>query len=231
MWLGLDYFGYAQNPGSNFVIATLNGGKRELSGTRSDLPQALQQQLAAARVLHLQLGEGEHELRLERRLPGRRALSGSARAESPTRSSRASSRTSSRRRARTSGRSASSSARRSATTPDASPARPRSPRSATCRSRLRCPTSTPASPTTGFTADAIGRCRTRAGRSSICGRGTRQRFRATRHRVLRRHLQRAGQPGLDSRSGSRRRRRATAFGEPIRFLDPRRFFLGARLTF
>ena len=24
---------------------------------------------------------------------------------------------------------------------------------------------------------------------------------------------------------------ATAFGQPIRFLDPRRFFLGARLTF
>ena len=53
LWLGLDYFGYAQNPGSNFVIATLNGGKRELSGRRPGLPQALQQQLAAARVLHL----------------------------------------------------------------------------------------------------------------------------------------------------------------------------------
>ena len=33
MWLGLDYFGYTQNPGSNFVIATLNGGKRNYQGT------------------------------------------------------------------------------------------------------------------------------------------------------------------------------------------------------
>jgi hypothetical protein len=32
LWLGLDYFGYSQNPGSNFVIATLAGGKREYEG-------------------------------------------------------------------------------------------------------------------------------------------------------------------------------------------------------
>ena len=32
LWLGLDYFGYSQNPGSNFVIATLNGGKRNYQG-------------------------------------------------------------------------------------------------------------------------------------------------------------------------------------------------------
>ena len=32
LWLGLDYFGYAQNPGSNFVIATLEGGKRDYHG-------------------------------------------------------------------------------------------------------------------------------------------------------------------------------------------------------
>ena len=32
LWLGLDYFGYAENPGSNFVIATLNGGKRNYQG-------------------------------------------------------------------------------------------------------------------------------------------------------------------------------------------------------
>jgi hypothetical protein len=31
-WLGLDYFGYAANPGSNFVIATLEGGKRDYHG-------------------------------------------------------------------------------------------------------------------------------------------------------------------------------------------------------
>lgn len=32
LWLGLDYFGYAANPGSNFVIATLAGGKRDYEG-------------------------------------------------------------------------------------------------------------------------------------------------------------------------------------------------------
>ncbi len=32
LWLGLEYFGYAQNPGSNFVIGTLNGGKRNYQG-------------------------------------------------------------------------------------------------------------------------------------------------------------------------------------------------------
>jgi hypothetical protein len=32
LWLGFDYFGYTQNPGSNFVIATLNGGKRNYQG-------------------------------------------------------------------------------------------------------------------------------------------------------------------------------------------------------
>ncbi len=32
LWLGLDYFGYSQNPGSNFVIATLAGGERNYQG-------------------------------------------------------------------------------------------------------------------------------------------------------------------------------------------------------
>ena len=32
LWLGLDYFGYAENPGSNFVIGTLAGGKRDYNG-------------------------------------------------------------------------------------------------------------------------------------------------------------------------------------------------------
>jgi hypothetical protein len=32
LWLGLDYFGYTQNPGSNFVIATLAGGERNYQG-------------------------------------------------------------------------------------------------------------------------------------------------------------------------------------------------------
>jgi hypothetical protein len=32
LWLGLDYFGYTTNPGSNFVIGTLFGGKRDANG-------------------------------------------------------------------------------------------------------------------------------------------------------------------------------------------------------
>ncbi|HVQ28276.1 MAG TPA: TonB-dependent receptor, partial [Vicinamibacteria bacterium] len=32
LWLGLDYFGYSQNPGSNFVIGTLAGSKRDYQG-------------------------------------------------------------------------------------------------------------------------------------------------------------------------------------------------------
>jgi hypothetical protein len=32
LFLGLDYFGYTENPGSNFVIATLEGGKRNYQG-------------------------------------------------------------------------------------------------------------------------------------------------------------------------------------------------------
>jgi hypothetical protein len=32
LWLGLEYFGYSQNPGSNFVIATLEGGERNYQG-------------------------------------------------------------------------------------------------------------------------------------------------------------------------------------------------------
>lgn len=32
LWLGLEYFGYSQNPGSNFVIATLAGGERNYQG-------------------------------------------------------------------------------------------------------------------------------------------------------------------------------------------------------
>ncbi len=32
MFLGFEYFGYSENPGSNFVIATLNNGKRDYQG-------------------------------------------------------------------------------------------------------------------------------------------------------------------------------------------------------
>jgi hypothetical protein len=32
LWLGLDYFGFPANPGSNFVVATLEGGERNYQG-------------------------------------------------------------------------------------------------------------------------------------------------------------------------------------------------------
>ena len=32
LFLGFEYFGYSENPGSNFVIATLEGGKRDYQG-------------------------------------------------------------------------------------------------------------------------------------------------------------------------------------------------------
>jgi hypothetical protein len=32
LWLGLDYFGYTENPGTNFVIGTLYAGKRDWTG-------------------------------------------------------------------------------------------------------------------------------------------------------------------------------------------------------
>ena len=81
LWLGLDYFGYATNPGSNFVIGTLEGGKRDYHGVDlifrkrySDNWQALVSYTYNRRLR-------QHELGLERGLPGRRALSRSARAE------------------------------------------------------------------------------------------------------------------------------------------------------
>ena len=59
-----------------------------------------------------------------------------------------------------------------------------------------------------------------------------QEVRSDRDRGLCRHLQRPQQSGSESAirifvAGAG----ATAFGQPIRFLDPRRFFLGARVTF
>ena len=70
LWLGLDYFGYTQNPGSNFVIGTLFGGKRDANGLEFSVPQALRQQLAVAGVLQLPGRGRQHQLRLQRRLPG-----------------------------------------------------------------------------------------------------------------------------------------------------------------
>ncbi len=74
LWLGLDYFGYTRE--SRIELRDCHAQRRqaELSGRRFDLPQALQRPLAAAGLLYLQLGEGQHELRLERGLPGRCAV-------------------------------------------------------------------------------------------------------------------------------------------------------------
>ena len=81
LFLGLDYFGYAQNPGLELLHRDAERRQAQLQRRRAGVPQALQRQLAVARVLHLQRRQGQHELRLERRLPGRRALPRSARAE------------------------------------------------------------------------------------------------------------------------------------------------------
>ena len=81
LWLGLDYFGYATNPGSNFVIGTLAGGKRDYHGVDLIFRKRYSDNWQALRVVHLQPGLRQLELGLERGLPGRRALSRSARAE------------------------------------------------------------------------------------------------------------------------------------------------------
>ena len=70
LFLGYDYFGYTENPGSNFVIGTLAGGKRDFQRPRVRVPQALRQQLAVADVLQLERREGQHQLGRQRRLPG-----------------------------------------------------------------------------------------------------------------------------------------------------------------
>ena len=55
--------------------------RAQLPRPRVRVPQALRQQLAAAGVVQLARRQGQHQLRLERRLPGRRDLPRSARAE------------------------------------------------------------------------------------------------------------------------------------------------------
>ena len=81
LWLGLDYFGYAAEPGIELRHRHARGGQARLPRRGPDLPQALQRQLAGARVVHLQPRLRQLELGFERGLPGRRALSRSARAE------------------------------------------------------------------------------------------------------------------------------------------------------
>ena len=81
LFLGYDYFGYSENPGSNFVIGTLAGGERNFQGLEFVFRKRFAEQLADADVVQLERRQGQHQLRLERRLPGRRDLPGSARAE------------------------------------------------------------------------------------------------------------------------------------------------------
>ena len=71
LWLGLDYFGYAQNPGSNFVIAHAERRQARLPAAWTSIfRKRYSNNWQSLGVLHLQLGRGQHQLRLERRLPG-----------------------------------------------------------------------------------------------------------------------------------------------------------------
>ena len=70
LFLGYDYFGYTENPGSNFVIGTLAGGKRDFHGLEFVFRKRFAEQLAVADVVQLERRQGQHQLRLERRLPG-----------------------------------------------------------------------------------------------------------------------------------------------------------------
>ena len=227
LFLGLDYFGYTENPGSNFVIAHARRRQAQLPRPRVRLPQALRQQLAVAGVLQLQLTP--RATPTPTRTPTSRATCSTsirARRTSSARS-RASSATSSRRRVRTS--SDRPPARRRLSLElghDRQPHRPGvGPQPADPRRRARIEFAGVTD--RWLTADAVGSLETRRGASSTCGRSTRSAFGRRRHRVLRRHLQRAQQPGLDPQSGSRGRlgrhrvRRADPLPRPAPLLPGR----------
>ena len=67
--------------GSNFVIGTLAGGKRDFNGLEFVFRKRFANHWQLLVVVQLAGRQGQHQLRLERRLPGRRDLSRSARAE------------------------------------------------------------------------------------------------------------------------------------------------------
>ena len=81
-------------------------------------------------------------------------------------------------------------------------------RSATCRFRSPSPYTYAGVTDYWVTADAIGSLQNPSWAQLDLRAQYKQRFAERRHRVLRRHLQRVGQPGLDSRPGSGGRRRA-----------------------
>ena len=101
LWLGLDYFGYDQNPGSNFVIGTLEGGKRDYHGVDLIFRKRYSDNWQALAVVHLQPTPTATRTRI--RTPTSRATcSSSTRARrTPTPGSPGTSRTSSSSPART----------------------------------------------------------------------------------------------------------------------------------
>ncbi len=64
LFLGLDYFGYTENPGSNFVIATLAGGKRNYQGLEFVFRKRFCDRWQALVSYNWNDAEGQHQLRL-----------------------------------------------------------------------------------------------------------------------------------------------------------------------
>ena len=232
LWLGLDYFGYSENPGSNFVIATLNGGKRNYQGVDLIFRKRYSDRWQLLGLLYLQLGEGQHELRFERGLPGRRAVARSLGARTRTR-------------------------KQPGNIPhvfkvagsyiwpigiELGAAFRSNSGTIASRTALNSQRNLPIQVSTPFaftgitseqwvTADAIGSLQNPAWaqldlraqyKRPFAGIGTE--FFVDIFNVLNNQDSIRDQDLVAGAGG-------TAFGQPIRFLDPRRFFLGARLTF
>ena len=81
LFLGLDYFGFDTNPGANFIIATLEGGERNYHGLELNLRKRFSDNWQAIASYNYNRRQRQLELGFERRLPGRRPRTGSARAE------------------------------------------------------------------------------------------------------------------------------------------------------
>ena len=81
LWLGLGYFGYTQNPGSNFVIGTLKGGKRDAQGLEFVFRKRFADRWQMLASYNWTDAKGDEQFRRQRRLPGGRGVPRSARAE------------------------------------------------------------------------------------------------------------------------------------------------------
>jgi hypothetical protein len=79
-YLPPSYFGYTTFPGGELLHRHAEREQARLQRRGVDGAQALRGQVAGHRVVHLQRREGQFEFRLQRRLPGRRALARSKRA-------------------------------------------------------------------------------------------------------------------------------------------------------